>query len=79
MENKSSFKTKVNSGPLIISVLFIYCIFAALIITKENIMSTNSDFGRKGAMFGKVVLTIILFIILLIWIYNKNGHFVPVQ
>jgi len=42
-------------------------------------MSTNSDFGRKGAIFGKVVLTIILFIIMLIWIYNKNGHFVPVQ
>jgi hypothetical protein len=42
-------------------------------------MSTNSDFGRKGAIFGKIVLTIILFIIMLIWIYNKNGHFVPVQ
>ncbi|HMT53281.1 MAG TPA: hypothetical protein PKD16_05450 [Saprospiraceae bacterium] len=42
-------------------------------------MSTNSDYGRKGATFGKVVLTIILFIIMLIWIYNKNGHFVPVQ
>ncbi|MFN8339434.1 MAG: hypothetical protein U0T36_10495 [Saprospiraceae bacterium] len=42
-------------------------------------MSANSDYGRKGAIFGKVVLTIILFIIMLIWIYNKNGHFVPVQ
>lgn len=42
-------------------------------------MSSNSDFGRKGAIFGKIVLTIILFIIMLIWIYNKNGHFVPVQ
>jgi hypothetical protein len=42
-------------------------------------MSTNSDYGKKGAFFGKFMLTIILFIILLIWIYNKNGHFVPVQ
>ena len=40
-------------------------------------MSTNSDYGRKGAILGKIVLTIILFISLLI--YNKNGHFVPVQ
>ncbi|HLO55077.1 MAG TPA: hypothetical protein VK169_12365 [Saprospiraceae bacterium] len=38
-------------------------------------MSTNNDFGRKGAIFGKVVLTIILFIIMLIWIYQKNGTF----
>jgi hypothetical protein len=42
-------------------------------------MSAQSDFGRKGSIFGKVVLTIILFIIMLIWIYQKNGHFVPVQ
>ncbi len=42
-------------------------------------MASNSDYGRKGSIFGKVVLTIILFIIMLIWIYNKNGHFVPVQ
>jgi hypothetical protein len=42
-------------------------------------MSNNSDFERKGAIFGKVVLTIILFVIMLIWIYQKNGHFVPVQ
>jgi len=38
-------------------------------------MSSNNDFGRKGAIFGKVVLTIILFIIMLIWIYQKNGQF----
>ncbi|HMR87523.1 MAG TPA: hypothetical protein PKD51_05190 [Saprospiraceae bacterium] len=38
-------------------------------------MSANNDFGRKGAIFGKVVLTIILFIIMLIWIYQKNGTF----
>jgi hypothetical protein len=40
-------------------------------------MSTQSNFGKKGAFFGKVVLTIILFIIMLIWIYQKNGHMVP--
>ncbi|MBL0099134.1 MAG: hypothetical protein IPP49_03005 [Saprospiraceae bacterium] len=56
-----------------------YCIFAAVLIITHNIMTSNSGYGRKGAMFGKVVLTIILFIIMLIWIYNKNGHFVPVQ
>lgn len=38
-------------------------------------MAANNDFGRKGAIFGKVVLTIILFIIMLIWIYQKNGTF----
>jgi amino acid transporter len=40
---------------------------------------SQSDFGRKGTTFGKIILTIILFIILLIWVYNKNGHYVPVQ
>ncbi len=42
-------------------------------------MSTNSDYGRKGAIFGKIILTIILFIIMLIWIYNMNGSFLPVK
>jgi hypothetical protein len=42
-------------------------------------MSGSSDYGKKGAFFGKLMLTIILFIIMLIWIYQKNGHFVPVQ
>lgn len=42
-------------------------------------MSTNSDYGRKGAIFGKIILTIILFIIMLIWIYNMNGRFLPVK
>ncbi len=42
-------------------------------------MSTSSNYGRKGAIFGKILLTIILFIIMLIWIYNKNGHFLPVK
>lgn len=40
-------------------------------------MANQSDFGKKGAFFGKVVLTLILFIIMLIWIYQKNGHMVP--
>lgn len=39
---------------------------------------SNSDFGSKGTTFGKIVITIILFFILLIWVYNKNGHYVPV-
>ncbi len=45
---------------------------------KNNIMA-NNDFGSKGAFFGKFVLTVILFIILVIWIYNKNFHFLPGQ
>jgi amino acid transporter len=40
-------------------------------------MASNNDFGKKGAVFGKIILTIILFIIMLIWIYQKNGHFLP--
>lgn len=40
-----------------------------------QIMASNNDYGRKGAIFGKIILTIILFIILLIWIYQKNFHF----
>jgi len=40
-------------------------------------MSSQHNFGKKGAFFGKLVLTIILFIIMLIWIYQKNGHMVP--
>ncbi len=40
-------------------------------------MSSQQNFGKKGAFFGKLVLTIILFIIMLIWIYQKNGHMVP--
>jgi hypothetical protein len=38
-------------------------------------MAANNDYGRKGAIFGKIILTIILFIILLIWIYQKNFTF----
>lgn len=38
-------------------------------------MASNNDYGRKGAIFGKIILTIILFVILLIWIYQKNFHF----
>jgi len=40
-------------------------------------MANNNDFGRKGTIFGVIMLTIILFIIMLIWIYNKNGTFLP--
>lgn len=40
---------------------------------------SNSDYPRKGAIFGKILFTIILFIILLIWVYQKNWHFVPAQ
>jgi hypothetical protein len=38
-------------------------------------MSNSNVYGKKGATFGKIILTIILFIIMLIWIYNKNGHY----
>lgn len=36
-----------------------------------------SQYGKKGATFGKIILTIALFVILLIWIYQKNGEFLP--
>lgn len=39
----------------------------------------DNDFGNKGAFFGKFLVTVILFIIMLIWIYNKNSHFLPGQ
>jgi len=41
-------------------------------------MSNNQDdlnYGGKGAFFGKFLLYFALFIILVIWIYNKNGDF----
>lgn len=38
----------------------------------------SSDFGKKGATFGKIVLGIILFIILLIYIYNHPSNSAPV-
>jgi len=40
-------------------------------------MAANNDFGRKGAIFGKIIATIILLVILMIWVYSKNGHFLP--
>lgn len=42
-------------------------------------MSTNNNYGRKGTIFGKLVLTILLFIVMLIWIYKMNGHFLPIK
>lgn len=31
-----------------------------------------NDYGKKGAFFGKVLLGIAMFVILIIWIYWKN-------
>ena len=70
------FGDKVKFNSLILFILFLTLPENS---ENKNTMSSNSDYGRKGAIFGKIVLTIILFIIMLIWIYNKNGHFVPVQ
>jgi hypothetical protein len=49
------------------------------VVQKITLDMSNADYGKKGTTFGKIVLTIILFIIMLIWIYQKNGHFVPEQ
>jgi len=32
----------------------------------------GSDYGKKGAFFGKTVLGIAMFLILIIWIYWKK-------
>jgi len=42
-------------------------------------MAHNQDdlnYGSKGACFGKFLLFLAIFIILLIWIYQKNGDFI---
>jgi len=58
-------------------VLYVnYIFFAAS--NKKQIMSENQEdlnYGSKGACFGKFLLFFALFIILLIWIYQKNGDF----
>jgi len=35
------------------------------------------SYKKKGRAVLKVVITILLFIIFLIWIYNKNQDFLP--
>ncbi|HRD06834.1 MAG: hypothetical protein U0V54_09160 [Saprospiraceae bacterium] len=38
----------------------------------------SSDYGKKGAAFGKIMLGIILFIILLIYLYHHPSNNAPV-
>jgi hypothetical protein len=41
-------------------------------------MSGNShNYGKKGAVIGKIFVGFVLFIILLIWVYSKNQNFLP--
>lgn len=42
-------------------------------------MSKIDNYGKKGATFGKIVLTILLFMVMCIWIYQMNRHFLPVK
>jgi hypothetical protein len=34
---------------------------------------SNQNWGKKGACLGQFLVMVFLFIILLIWVYNKNG------
>lgn len=34
----------------------------------------NQDWGKKGSCIGQVAIMFLLFIILLIWVYNKNSN-----
>ena len=36
--------------------------------------SSGNNYGKKGGCLGKFILAFILFIILLIWVYQKNGQ-----
>jgi len=35
---------------------------------------SNHDYGKKGIFFGKAVVGIAVFLILIIWIYWKNQN-----
>ncbi len=37
-------------------------------------MSEGHNWGKKGACLGQFAVALILFVILLIWVYNKNGN-----
>ncbi|MFM2392592.1 MAG: hypothetical protein RLZZ546_569 [Bacteroidota bacterium] len=41
-------------------------------------MGGNSSFGKKGKTFGKIMLGIIIFIILLIYLYHHPSNQPPV-
>lgn len=36
--------------------------------------SQGNNYGKKGSCLGQFILFFILFIILLIWVYQKNGQ-----
>lgn len=38
----------------------------------------DHNYGAKGKTFGKIVLAMALFFILLIWVYGKNQAGVPI-
>ena len=42
-------------------------------------MATGNNWGKKGSALGIVFLVFLLFFILLIWVYQKNGEFLPPQ
>ena len=33
----------------------------------------DQNWGKKGSCLGQFIVAFLLFIILLIWVYNKNG------
>ncbi len=37
----------------------------------------DHNYGEKGKTFGKIMIAIALFVILLIWVYGKNQLGVP--
>lgn len=36
---------------------------------------TNNNWGKKGSAIGIIFVLFVLFISLLIWVYNMNGEF----
>lgn len=39
----------------------------------------TNDYGKKGAIFGKIVLGIAIFVILLIYVYHHSHNSAPLQ
>jgi len=53
-------------------MLFAIITFSLLLENNNDMAGANNDYGKKGIFFGKAVLGIAIFIILIIWIYWKN-------
>ena len=63
---------------MLINIRTEYKHFLSLPNKRNNNMSENTNYGKKGAYFLGFLAFLIIFVALLIWVYSKNQEFLLV-